>query len=279
MKKVILPAVAIFAIFMFNSCGEKDIIGKWKIKSVEIVNLDEFVAQLEEAIGLSEDEIEELKEKLKKEMSNDFEETFIEFKPNGVFKNPSGEGKWEYDDKNKEIKIKENDSEYKIKVNKVRSKKLDFTIILEEVELNAKVAMSLERVSDDDDVEKDVIGKWEINSAEISNLDEVATQLAEDFGLGEDGIDELKEELKKEMSNNFNGTSIEFKSNGVFKSPDGEGKWEYDDPNREIKIKYDKDNIEYKLKVEKLSGKNLDFTIFMEENGIEIIMFMSLERI
>ncbi len=126
------------------------------------------------------------------------------------------------------------------------------------------------------DVEKEIVGKWKIEKADISNLEELVVELAESFGLGEAEVEEMKKEMQEDMSSEFIGSTIEFVEDHTFKSPDSEGKWTYN--KEENKIKVEENGVKYDLIVDKLSGNTLDLTMIMEDSGMEIKVTMSLSR-
>ncbi len=126
------------------------------------------------------------------------------------------------------------------------------------------------------DVEKEIVGKWKIEKADISNLEELVVELAESFGLGEAEIEEMKKEMQEDMSNEFIGSTIEFVEDHTFKSPDSEGKWTYN--KEENKIEIEENGAKYDLIVDKLIGNTLDLTMVFSENEMEFKFTMSLSR-
>ncbi|MBN2892592.1 MAG: hypothetical protein JXL97_12060 [Bacteroidales bacterium] len=150
MKKFVLSAVAIvFAMFLFSSCGggnvEKDIVGKWEIKSADLSNLDELVVELAESFGLGDEEIEQMKEEMKTGMSEEFIGSTIEFGEDKTFVTPDGEGEWSYDADKKVIVVKEGDTEYDIIVDKLSGDNLEMTMSFDDSGMEFKIAMTLVR--------------------------------------------------------------------------------------------------------------------------------------
>ncbi len=125
-------------------------------------------------------------------------------------------------------------------------------------------------------IENDIVGKWKIENADLSNLEELVVELAESFGLGEAEIEEMKKEMQEDMSNEFIGSTIEFVEDHTFKSPDSEGKWTYN--KEENKIEIEENGAKYDLIVDKLIGNTLDLTMVFSENEMEFKFTMSLSR-
>lgn len=149
MKKFVLSAVAVvFAMFMFTSCGsnvEEDIVGAWEIKSADLSNLEELVVEMAEAFGLGEEDVEAMKEEMQKGMSEEFVSSTIEFKEDKTFVSPDSEGEWSYDAENNVIKVKENDMEYKMTVDKLSGDNLELTMVMEDSGMEFKISMTLVR--------------------------------------------------------------------------------------------------------------------------------------
>jgi hypothetical protein len=127
------------------------------------------------------------------------------------------------------------------------------------------------------DVEKDIVGEWTIESADLSNLDELVNEMAEQFGLEGEDLEEMKAEMNEGMSDEFIGETIEFvEDKSVKLGGDDEGEWSYDSGSNTITISEGGD--EFKLLIDKLSGDNLEVTMSFEDSGMKFDIAMVLSR-
>ncbi|MBN2892593.1 MAG: hypothetical protein JXL97_12065 [Bacteroidales bacterium] len=149
MKKVVFSTLAlVFAMFLFSSCGgnvEKDIVGKWKIETADLSNIDELVAEIAESFGLSDADIEEMKKEMKDGMYDEFVGQTIEFVEDHTVISPDSEGEWSYDSEKNAIVIKEGDMSYQLLVDKLSGDKFEGTMVVSDSGMDFKVVMTMSR--------------------------------------------------------------------------------------------------------------------------------------
>ena len=113
-------------------------------------------------------------------------------------------------------------------------------------------------------VEEQVLGKWKVETASITNIDEIVDSYAEMIG---DLTDEEKEEFKTEMETDFTseivGTEFIFNEDKTMKFDDEDGTWSIDE--KVITIKEGSGDEELELQIDKISGSNFDFTLIIKE--------------
>ncbi len=149
MKKNILSVIAIFVMFIISSCGgnvEKNIIGKWKVKSVEVSNLEELKKQLIKDFGITKDKVDVFATELLQDMFKKLYEKNIEFLSNNVLKGFDGEGTWEYDAENETIKLTEDTGVHHGKINELSSENLSLTIDFEDSGMKFVFLIDFERI-------------------------------------------------------------------------------------------------------------------------------------
>ena len=127
-------------------------------------------------------------------------------------------------------------------------------------------------------VEKDIVGKWNIQSSELSNIDEIVDEMASQLGLEGDMIDSMKDELKSEMEQDMSGSYLQFNEDHTVDAGEGnEGSWSYDKDNNKIIIKTD-DGQTIDFIIDNLSGDDLNATFVISDNGVDFKMAMVLKR-
>ena len=126
-------------------------------------------------------------------------------------------------------------------------------------------------------VENDVLGVWKIESANLSNLDSLMTEMAEQYGLEGQDLEDMKSEMTEGMSDEFIGETIEFVEDKTVKlGDDDEGEWSYDADANSIVISQGGD--EFELLVNDLSEDKLDVTMSFEDSGMKFDIAMTLAR-
>ena len=126
-------------------------------------------------------------------------------------------------------------------------------------------------------VEEDIVGVWKIESADLSNLDELVTQMAEQFGVEGQDLEDMKAEMNDGMSDEFVSSTIEFKEDHSAVSPDGgDAEWSYDADDNKIVIKDGED--EFDFFIDKLSGDKLDCTLKISDSGMDFEIALSMTR-
>ncbi len=138
MKKIILPAIVLFAVFMLSSCNvdvEKEIIGKWEVKSYEVANLDERIEAKIKAGEIDESEVEKEKDMLNKSLDIYFKDVFMEFTEGKSFIVTKDEKNYEYNyvydsQENKfTCEQKDYDETFEIFVDKLKGDDAEFTFV------------------------------------------------------------------------------------------------------------------------------------------------------
>ena len=126
-------------------------------------------------------------------------------------------------------------------------------------------------------VEKDIVGKWTIETSNLENLDELVTEMASQLDLNDSLINQMKEELESEMGEDMKGTYIEFnEDHTVNLDEDQQGSWSYDKENNKIVIK--DDDGTYDLFINSLKGDDLDATFVISDNGMNFRLKVALKR-
>ncbi len=130
-----------------------------------------------------------------------------------------------------------------------------------------------------------IVGKWEIKSVELKNIDEIFEKYSEmlkeegNENMGEEELSELKTEAQQELKEELENSIIEFTSSKKF-IVDGteQGKWESRENNKII-ISSDTDNpIECNIKEKSGRKVNLEM-IIPYENDITLVFDLKLEKI
>lgn len=127
-------------------------------------------------------------------------------------------------------------------------------------------------------VEKNIIGKWTIESAEFVNLDDLVKEMSKVGGLMDVDIDQFKQGLDADMKSDFEGSIIEFFEDKTVKIGDSEkSTWEYDNKNKKLIVK-EFDDMVYHLFVENISEKNLKIKMVISQNGFDYEIRMKMTK-
>lgn len=126
-------------------------------------------------------------------------------------------------------------------------------------------------------VEEDIVGVWKIESANLSNLDSLMTEMAEQYGLEGQDLEDMKAKMSESMSDKLVSSTIEFKEDHSAVSPDGgDAEWSYDADDNKIVIKDGED--EFDFFINKLSGDKLDCTLKISDSGMDFEIALSMTR-
>ena len=99
--------VAVLGMFLFASCGgsadvEKEIIGEWKVVSVDLSGMEDMIVQLAQQLGVTGDDLEAMKKEMNDEMAKEFNDEVLNFKEDYTVSMSDGEdATWKYDADNK----------------------------------------------------------------------------------------------------------------------------------------------------------------------------------
>ena len=126
--------------------------------------------------------------------------------------------------------------------------------------------------------EADLLGAWKVETAEISNLDELVETMAGQFGVeGEDEIEEMKVKMEKGMNEEFVGSDIEFLEDKTVKvSDEDRGTWSFNADENKIEIVDGDKKIDFV--VNGLNGGELDATLVIHEDEMDIELALTLAR-
>ncbi len=159
MHKKIHILLTVIILFSISSCGifnflgkkniEKQIIGKWKIVSVDLSNIDTMVRELTSYMDLTEAETKKMIEKTKADMKEDVVGQGFEFYDDNTVL-ISGEEEaipWTYIKKENKILIKPEDkrSNVELIINSFETDKFNADFIVTDNDVTVKIIMDLER--------------------------------------------------------------------------------------------------------------------------------------
>ena len=135
-------------------------------------------------------------------------------------------------------------------------------------------------------VEKDIIGKWQVNEVKLQNMDELIEVIIADEIEGEDveqsEIDEFKEELREELERDFvedfsaEVKEIEFKEENQVVIGKEKGKWSFNDDKTVVKIDFDGEVFNFEIN--SISSSDLDITFVMPEDGYDFKIQMICKK-
>ena len=135
-------------------------------------------------------------------------------------------------------------------------------------------------------VEKDIIGKWQVKEVKLQNMDELIEKIVAEEIEGEDveqaEIDELKQEIKEELKRDFvddfskEVKEIEFKDDNTVVIGSENGKWSFNDDKTIVKINFDEEVFDFEIN--SISSSALDITFIMPEDGHDFKIQMNCEK-
>jgi len=148
MKKIALSAFAvIFGMLLLTSCGkdvEKQVVGKWKIETADLSNLEELVKTMAEQFGMAPEDLEDMKKELKDGMAGEFVGETIEFREDKtVSLGGSDEGTWAYDKEKNIITITQGDDKFNLEVKEISDKKFVTNMVFSDSGMDFQIAMTL----------------------------------------------------------------------------------------------------------------------------------------
>lgn len=148
MKKIALSAFAVlFGMLLLTSCGkdvEKQVVGKWKIETADLSNLEELVKTMAEQFGMAPEDLEDMKKELKDGMAGEFVGETIEFKEDKtVSLGGEDEGTWAYDKEKNTITITQGDDKFNLEITDLSDKKFVTNMVFSDSGMDFKIAMTL----------------------------------------------------------------------------------------------------------------------------------------
>ena len=125
-------------------------------------------------------------------------------------------------------------------------------------------------------IEKQIVGKWQVENVEIIGLEIIAKDLAKSYHVADDDynnfIKQTVEDLEKNYKSQILKTVIEFTSDNKFdpdcNKSDDMVEWNFDDKQKRIVIKSSNSEIYYYI--DKIDSKNMKAKMTSKNNTLEI---------
>ena len=124
-------------------------------------------------------------------------------------------------------------------------------------------------------IEKKLIGKWEIKTAEVTNIDEIIESYGSELQPAD--IEDFKTSINEELTNEIIGGIFTFNKDNTYEVENSKGAWELNDKTISLNEEGEQDiNIEFV--VEKITKKKFIF-VFVAKSEVEIKINMKCDKI
>ncbi|MBN2893999.1 MAG: lipocalin family protein [Bacteroidales bacterium] len=157
MKKLTYSALAVFfGMFLLASCNgggsgsanvEEDILGEWKVEAVDLSSIEDMVEQMAQSMGITGDDLQQMKDEMKDEMQGEFDDETITFNEDYTVHMSDGEdATWSYDSDNNKIIIATPDGQnIDFVIEELKGDKLKARFIVSEAGMSMDIGMDLVR--------------------------------------------------------------------------------------------------------------------------------------
>jgi Lipocalin-like domain len=138
------------------------------------------------------------------------------------------------------------------------------------------VALFVSFFSSCGDVEKNIVGVWKIEAAELTNFEEIVNIIGTELGLDDDDFEKMKAEMNESL--NLVGATFNFKENKKIIFDDGsKGDWSYNSNTIFIILA---DGDKFSLVTGKIKNQKLEGILFFTDNdsGVEYEISLKMTK-
>ncbi len=128
-------------------------------------------------------------------------------------------------------------------------------------------------------IEKEIIGKWKIKSAQFMNIDAIVEQLSQLGNLKDTDVKQFKQGLESDMQKEFVNATMEFFKNNKVKmsGSDNSSTWKYNKDYQTITIT-EKGMQPYTLSIQEIKGNRLKAELQMKQNGLNFDIKLNMQK-